>query len=268
MPTLHVVVPFYEESGTLDACLRRVIDAPLPDGWSVDITLVNDGSSAKATADARRICADHGVRLLEHAHNRGKGAAIRTGFESVLERATDTDAIVIQDADLEYDPADYAQLMQPIASGTVPCVFGNRWGVRGDSRGGVSAQPHLQRRLHRWVNRALTIMSNTLSGLHVHDMECCYKLFRAPVLRAILPALTEDRFGIEPQIAAALGRLRVPVAEVSVRYAPRTFAEGKKIRAKDGVRALWVIARERFRRAPAVQLPRPASVTETGGARR
>ncbi|MBL9119392.1 MAG: glycosyltransferase family 2 protein [Phycisphaerae bacterium] len=240
MPTLHVVVPFYEESGTLDACLRRVITAALPAGWSADVTLVNDGSSSSASDAARRICADIGIRFLEHPRNRGKGAAIRTGFASVLERATDDDVIIIQDADLEYDPADYMTLMQAIVRDGAVAVFGNRWGR--------SADPRLQRRVHRWMNRALTITSNTLSGLHVHDMECCYKLFRTPVLRAIMPALTEDRFGIEPQIAAALGRLGVQVAEASVRYDPRSFAEGKKIRAKDGIRALWVIARERFRR--------------------
>jgi glycosyltransferase involved in cell wall biosynthesis len=242
LPTLHVVVPFYEEPGTLDACLRRVLAAPLPLGWTREVTLVNDGSSAPATEAARTIASTLGVRLIEHPQNRGKGAAIRTGFGSILTRASDDDAVIIQDADLEYDPADYVALMHPLVGGSADVVFGNRWGSEAD--------PRLQRRVHRWMNRGLTITSNMLSGLRVRDMECCYKLFRAPVLRAIMPALTEDRFGIEPQIAAALGRLGVPVAEASVHYAPRSFAEGKKIRAKDGLRALWVIARERFRRRP------------------
>ena len=242
MPTLHVVVPFYEESGTLDACLRRVLAADIPTGWGLDVTLVNDGSSPAASEAARAICTSNVVRFLEHDRNRGKGAAIRTGFRSVLERAADDDVIIIQDADLEYDPADYPGLLDAIVTGRAAAVFGNRWGHAPEDR--------FQRRVHRLMTQALTAASNALSGLHVHDMECCYKLFRTPVLRRIMPFLTEDRFGIEPQIAAALGRLRIPVAEAAVRYAPRSFAEGKKIRAKDGVRALWVIARERFRAAP------------------
>ncbi len=250
MPTLHVVVPFYEEPGTLDACLRSVFAAPIPERWRLAVTLVNDGSSREASERAAAICADRGVRLLAHERNRGKGAAIRTGFAAVLDAALDEDIVIIQDADLEYDPRDYGALLAPIVGGSVPVVFGNRWGQDDD--------PRMHRRIHRAMNRALTVTSNALSGLRVHDMECCYKVFRVPVLRSIMPALTEDRFGIEPQIAAALGRLRTPVAEVHVRYSPRTFAEGKKIRAKDGIRALWVIARERFRRPPAVSVARPA----------
>lgn len=243
MPTLHVVVPFYEEAGTLDACLRGVHDAPVPAGWRIDVTLVNDGSSPEASAKAEGVCRERGVRFLAHDRNRGKGAAIRTGFAAVLDGAVDDDVVIIQDADLEYDPHDYAALMRPLESGEADAVFGNRWGHTPD--------PRLHRRVHRAMNRALTMTSNALSGLSIHDMECCYKLFRVPVLRAIMPALTEDRFGIEPQIAAALGRLGTRLAEVSVHYAPRSFAEGKKIGAKDGVWALWVIARERFRRANA-----------------
>lgn len=256
MPTLHVVVPFYEEPGTLDACLRGVLTSPLPAGLAASITLVNDGSSAAAAAKAEAICAERGARFLSHAVNRGKGAAIRTGFEAVLASARDEDLVIIQDADLEYDPRDYAALLEPLVTGRADAVFGNRWG-------GAGASPNdrrLHRRVHRALNRALTITSNALSGLHVHDMECCYKLFRVPVLRSIMPALTEDRFGIEPQIAAALGRLRTPVAEVAVHYAPRSFAEGKKIRPKDGLRALWVMARERFRAMP-IRGARPGSGT-------
>jgi glycosyltransferase involved in cell wall biosynthesis len=248
VPTLHIVVPFYEEAGTLDACLRAVASTPLPSGWRRTITLVNDGSSAEASERAESICGQLGVRFLAHAVNRGKGAAIRTGFAAVLAAADDDDVVIIQDADLEYDPQDYPALLAPILERRVSAVFGNRWAEL--PHAAAAGLPFL-RRLHRAMNRALTMTSNALSGLRVHDMECCYKLFRASTLRAIMPALTEDRFGIEPQIAAALGRMRTPVAEVAVRYAPRSFAEGKKIRAKDGVRALWVIARERFRAMPA-----------------
>ncbi|MFO0827018.1 MAG: glycosyltransferase family 2 protein [Phycisphaerales bacterium] len=240
MPTLHVVIPFYEEAGTLEECLRRVAAAPLPKGWKSSLTLVDDGSSQAARDAARAICERRGGLFLQHPQNRGKGAAIRTGFVAVLERARDEDVVIIQDADLEYEPGDYAALLAPIIAGAADAVFGNRWGGDHDARS--------RRRLHRALNRSLTLMSNALTGLQVHDMECCYKLMRVPILRRIMPALTEERFGIEPQIAAALGRMKARVAEAAVRYAPRSFAEGKKIRPKDGIRALWVMARERFRR--------------------
>jgi glycosyltransferase involved in cell wall biosynthesis len=240
VPTLHVVIPFYNEPGTLDECLRRVQDSALPRGWSRDLTLVNDGSRPDASQAAREICAARGVRFLEHTANRGKGAAIRTGFDDVLSRAADSDAVIIQDADLEYDPRDFGPLLSALLANGVDAVFGNRWGTSGD--------PRMHRRLHRAMNRALTIASNALSGLRISDMECCYKLFRVPTLKAIVPSLTEDRFGIEPQIAAALGRIGAHVTEAPVTYAPRSFSEGKKIRPRDGLRALWVIARERGRR--------------------
>lgn len=203
------------------------------------MTLVDDGSSSDAVSVAEEICTKHQVRFLRHERNRGKGAALRTGFADVLTRAADTDVVIVQDADLEYDAGNYAALLAPIASGAADAVFGNRW----------SHADHLKlgRRLHRAMNGALTLVSNALSGLRVSDMECCYKLFRVPVLRALLPSLSEDRFGIEPQIAAALGRQRIRLGEVPVEYAPRSFAEGKKIRPRDGLRAVWVIARERLR---------------------
>jgi glycosyltransferase involved in cell wall biosynthesis len=237
--TLHIVVPFYEEAATLEACLRGVLLAPLPAGWERSIVLVDDGSSPDAGAAAEEICARLGVRFLRHPVNRGKGAALRTGFAAVVERASEGDVVIIQDADLEYDPSDYAALLAPLLDDpSIEAVFGNRWDH--------DEQLGFIRRVHRALNRTLTVASNAMSGLRVGDMECCYKLFRAPVLRAILPSLTEERFGIEPQIAAALGRRGSRVAEVPVRYAPRSFAEGKKIRPSDGLRAFWVMARERL----------------------
>jgi glycosyltransferase involved in cell wall biosynthesis len=244
MPTLHVVMPVYDEGPTLAEIVRRVLDAALPAGWSLDLTMVDDGSRAAAAALAAQCAASHGnrVRLIVHPANRGKGAALMTGFDAVLARASDADAVLVQDADLEYDPADYRALVATLADPAVGAAFGNRWGGS-ERRAGY-------RRLHAMANGLLTAASNRATGLGVHDMECCYKLLRVPVLRAARPWLTEERFGIEPQIAAALARARVRVAEVPVRYAPRTFAEGKKIRWTDGVRALWVIARERVRRTP------------------
>lgn len=240
MPTLHVVVPVYEERATLEECLRRVRAARLPAGWGVALTIVDDGSSAASVAEMTAIAERVGATMLRHERNRGKGAALRTGFASALERADDADAVIVQDADLEYEPDDFAALLAPIVAGRVDAVFGDRWRAAGELP--------LYRRLHRSLNAGLTLLSNAASGLRVSDMECCYKVFRVPLLRRILPLLTEDRFGVEPQIAAILGRRRVPVEEVGVRYSPRGFSEGKKIRPRDGVRALWVILRERWRR--------------------
>lgn len=250
MPLLHVVMPVFEEGETLREIVSRVLAAPLPPGWTIGLTMVDDGSGERAARLAAGCAASHPgrVRLIVHRRNRGKGAALATGFDDVLSRARDEDVALVQDADLEYDPSDYPALLAPLADAGVGAVFGNRWGHATRRTG--------YRRLHAAANAILTAASNAATGLPIHDMECCYKALRIPVLRAIRGRLTEERFGIEPQIAAALARDRVQVAEVPVRYAPRTFAEGKKIRWTDGVRALWVIARERVRPAGAAGGPR------------
>lgn len=250
MPVLHVVMPVFNEGPTLEEIVRRVLAAPLPGGWQADLTMVDDGSRPDAARLAAECAALHParVRLLVHARNRGKGAALMTGFDRVLASADDRDAVIVQDADLEYDPGDYGALLAPLESGA-GAVFGNRWGTGTPLSG--------WRRLHAAANGFLTWASELATGLGVHDMECCYKLLRVPALRAVRPWLSEERFGIEPQIAAALARARVRVAEVPVRYSPRGFAEGKKIGWTDGVRALWVIARERMRTTP----PRAAGGT-------
>lgn len=249
MPVLRVVMPVFDEGPTLAEIVRRVVAAPVPAGWSVDLAMVDDGSRPAAARIAAEVAAEHHgrVRLLVHPHNRGKGAALMTGFDDALARATEADAVLVQDADLEYDPSDYPALLAPLADPAVGAVFGNRWERAPRDTG--------YRRLHAAANGLLTWASNAATGLGVGDMECCYKLLRTPVLRQVRPWLGEERFGIEPQVAAALARLRVRVAEVPVSYAPRSFAEGKKIRWTDGVRALWVIARERVRRAPAGGAP-------------
>ncbi len=243
MPVLHVVMPVFDEGPTLARIAGRVAGARLPAGWSLRLVMVDDGSPPEAAAAAREASAAHpGVaELIVHPRNRGKGAALMTGFDRVLASADDRDAVIVQDADLEYDPGDYAALLAPLESGA-GAVFGNRWGTGAPLTG--------WRRLHAAANGFLTWASELATGLGVHDMECCYKLLRVPALRAVRPWLSEERFGIEPQIAAALARARVRVAEVPVRYAPRGFAEGKKIGWTDGVRALWVIARERLRTTP------------------
>ena len=245
MPILYVVMPVFNEGSTLGEIVRRVLEAPMPTGWSVQLIMVDDGSRADAAQSTVQCAARAGsaVQLIVHPRNRGNGAALMTGFGAVLSRATDSDAMLVQDADLEYDPADFRALLTALSNPSIGAVFGNRWGT-GTERTGY-------RHMHALANRTLTWFSNQATGLGVHDMECCYKLLRIPVLRTVLPWLSEERFGIEPQIAAALARAHIRVAEVPVQYSPRTFAEGKKIRWTDGVRALWVIVRERLRfRAP------------------
>lgn len=240
MPVLHVVVPCFNEPGTLDAVLASIAKAGWPDGWRAEVTVVDDGSEPAAARIAADSCRTHGATLVRHEVNRGKGAAIRTGFALAASRAGDGDAAAIHDADLEYDPQDLATLLERLPGHDA--VFGNRWGS--------AADPRIKRRAHRFLNRLLTGASNLLTGLAIHDMECCHKLFTIEALRPMLPELTEERFGIEPQLAAVAARHRLRVAEAPVSYRPRGFAEGKKIRARDGVRALLVIVRERFRGSP------------------
>jgi glycosyltransferase involved in cell wall biosynthesis len=250
--TLHVVIPVYNERGTLEPCIRRVLAAPLPQGWSIDITLIDDHSSdshypaVEATVDQ---LGREGVplRFLRHEVNRGKGAALQTGFDEVLAGrsarcASEDDLVIIQDADLEYDPNDYASLMAPIIEGKADAVLGTRWGDHYQYKS-------LKHRVHAMGNGALTLLSNMMTGYRVSDMECCYKIFPVALLRRLRPMLSEPRFGIEPQIVAGLSRLRARVVEVPIRYDPRGMAAGKKIGWKDGVRALVVIARERFRQS-------------------
>jgi len=245
VPVLYCVIPIYNEPDTLERCVGRVLSATLPTAWSLAVVLVDDASDAATRAAAERIVEAHRghpgrVDLLAHIVNRGKGAALRTGFRRVLERCADeADAVVIQDADLEYDPGDFAALLEALPGGGHGAVYGNRWACMESTA--------MVRRLHRAANRALTRLSNLLTGFRIGDMECCYKLLPAPLLRQVLPSLTEDRFGVEPQLTAVLAREGAEIVEVPVRYEPRGFAAGKKIGWRDGVRAVWVIARERFR---------------------
>ncbi len=179
--------------------------------------------------------------LYRHDVNRGKGAALATGFDTVLDtHPPDDDLVIIQDADLEYDPADYAQLVEPIIRGEAQAVIGTRWGMHRPMRG-------LRRRLHRWGNGLLTACSNLMTGYRVRDMECCYKVFSVGLLRRLRPWLSESRFGIEPQIMAGLSRIEATVGEVPVSYDPRSINAGKKIGWIDALQAVRVIVRERFR---------------------
>jgi glycosyltransferase involved in cell wall biosynthesis len=249
MPTLFVVIPVFEEPHTLEPCVRRAMRAPLPPGWRARLLLIDDASSAATATVADRLaaeCAPGGrLELLRHDVNRGKGAALRTGFRRALELADDADAVLTQDGDLEYDPADWRALVDALPQAPLAAVIGNRWAQ--------ASLPTTWRRLHAGVNRMLTTCSNMLTGLRLADMECGFKLLRVPLLRRVLPWLSEDRFGVEPQLVAALARVRAEVREVPVAYVPRDRSRGKKIGPLDGLRAIWVILSERVRRAPPVQ---------------
>ncbi len=239
MPTLFAVVPVYNEPDTLQSCIERVL-ARRDDTLAIEVVLVNDGSDAATRLAAQRVAASSThITLLTHERNRGKGAALRTGFAHVLARMQEHDLVIIHDADSEYDPTDWKGVLETQRETSAGLTLGNRWA------NGVPATAH--RRIHRLANGVLTVASNLCSGVRVQDMECCTKLFTRDALATILPDLDEDRFGIEPQIISAAGRHALVVAQAPVSYTPRGFSEGKKIRAKDAARVFVVLAKERIR---------------------
>jgi glycosyltransferase involved in cell wall biosynthesis len=221
---LSVLIPVYNEERTLEPLVERVRASGL--AW--EIVCVNDCSTDGSRAILDRLLAEGAVhRVVHHPRNRGKGAAIRTA----LEQSTGN-VVVVQDADLEYDPSDWPVLLRPIVDGKADAVFGSRF------LGG----PH--RVLFYWHsvgNRMLTTFSNMLTNLNLTDMETCYKAMRGDLARSL--RLTSERFGLEPELTARLAQARARVYEVPISYAGRTYAEGKKINWKDGVAAFWHILR-------------------------
>ena len=229
-PTLSVVIPVYNEAATIAHLIERVRKAPIE--LPMELIVVDDASSDGTRAILEQLAAEgpSDLRLLTHPVNRGKGAAVRTGLASVR-----GEIVLIQDADLEYDPRDYPLLLEPILEGQADVVYGNRF------HGG----PHRVLYFGHYVaNRALTLISNLVTGLNLSDMEVGYKVFRTEVVRRL--ELRSERFGIEPEITVKLSRLRCRIYEVPIRYYGRTYEEGKKITWRDGVAALWFILRYRF----------------------
>lgn len=228
--TLSVVIPVYNEQATIRTILSAVESAPAS-GLVKEMIIVDDFSTdGTRTILQEEVEGRKGVRVFYHDRNQGKGAALRTGIAK-----TTGDIVLIQDADLEYDPQEYPRLIAPILAGKADVVYGSRF-TGGDSR----------RVLYFWHfvgNKFLTTLSNMFTNINLSDMETCYKVFRGEIIRNI--PIEEDRFGFEPEVTSKVARHGCRVYEIGISYSGRTYAEGKKITWKDGVRAIWCILKYR-----------------------
>lgn len=220
---ISVVIPCFNEESTIRTIVDRVKNAGVP---LHEVIIVNDCSTDKTPEVLKQWDEDPVVKVFHHRMNQGKGAALRTGFKEVS-----GDIIIIQDADLEYDPNEYPVLLEPIESGNADVVFGSRF---------MGGRPH--RVVYFWHmvgNRILTLASNMMTNLNLTDMETCFKVFKREILSQI--SIEEDRFGFEPEVTAKVSRIECRIYEVGISYYGRTYAEGKKIGWRDGVRAIYAI---------------------------
>lgn len=226
--TLSIIIPAFNEAKTINLILEKVLAVTLPAQMKKEIVVVNDCSTDQTIQVMQAWCEKHTeISFYSHGVNKGKGAALHTGIKHAK-----GDYIIIQDADLEYDPAEYTILLAPVLNGFADVVYGSRF---------IGGKPH--RILFFWHtigNKFLTFLSNMFSNLNLTDMETCYKLFRADIIKSI--SLQENRFGFEPEVTAKISRIpHIRIYEVGISYYGRTYAEGKKINWKDGFRAIYCI---------------------------
>jgi glycosyltransferase involved in cell wall biosynthesis len=222
---LSIIIPCYNEKEHLPELIARVRSSPVPEK---ELILVDDCSSDGTTELIRSQMETAVDRVIYHPHNRGKGAAIRSGLDCVT-----GDIVIIQDADLEYDPMEYPKLMAPIVEGRADVVYGSRF---------MGGDPHRVHLFWHYVgNRILTLLSNMFTNLNLTDMETCYKVFRTEVIKGL--NIQQNRFGIEPELTAKVARAKCRIYEVGISYYGRSYGEGKKIGWKDGLKAIYVILR-------------------------
>lgn len=225
---ISIVIPVYNEKKTLENLITEVENANLPTGLTREIILIDDFSTDGTKEILKKF--EKKYKVIYHSVNKGKGAALRTGFHEVT-----GDVVIIQDADLEYDPQEYIKLLGPIMSDKADVVYGSRF---------LGGGPH--RVLFFWHylgNRTLTMFSNMFTNLNLTDMETCYKVFTKEILDEVLPHLKSNRFGFEPEFTARISKLRKRIFEVGISYYGRTYDDGKKIGWKDGISAFWHIIR-------------------------